>query len=162
MARKLTKVSLQSLQRRKPDNPRQSMRPKADMSPDDARRFLDDLQSGMFNRAQNMSDDGFEQPKSFDVDWIPIDEKAKQYYGNDVWQLFAGINASVRQFDPKGKQTKKLKEEYGGRFVDGVAIGERLAVYEARDFSFSQGSKQDFDISGTEDEDDGPTFNITW
>lgn len=69
---------------------------------------------------------------------VPSYEKAKQYYGNEQEQLLSGIEAGLTEWDESGRSTKELKEKYSGKFRDGVEIGERLAVYEGRDFTFTE------------------------
>lgn len=121
---------------REPDNPRQSMEP-TDMEPDDARQFIKDLESALISRVRAMPDDEFEKPpqKTYAGDT----SRAKQYFGNDTYQLISGIVAALRNWDESGEETQELKEEYGGRFVDGVEIGERLAVHQGSDFTFVGG-----------------------
>jgi hypothetical protein len=46
-------------------------------------------------------------------------------------------------WDESGREIEELKERYAGKFVDGVEIGERLAVYEGRNFEFTTGSNND-------------------
>jgi len=121
------------------------------MKPDGARQFFRDLVRGMHNRMHEMPADGFETPETYNH--FPASEKAKQHYGNDVWQLFAGIEAAVARWEESGEDTAELRERYGGRFVKGVRIGERLAVYQGRDFTF-------IDMSGNETNDDGCRFTL--
>jgi len=127
---------------REPDNPRESMEP-SEMEPDDARQFIRDLMRGMHNRVQEMPEERFNIPD--DVRHVPNMERAKQYYGNDRYQLLSGIQAALREWDESGSNTEELKEKYGGRFVEGVEIGERLAVYTGSDFTFTSGDDQDSD-----------------
>jgi len=103
------------------------------MDPDDARAFIRDLLDAIVERARQL-------PDSPDRVTPHAAERAKQHYGNDVYQLFAGIEAALMNWDASGKNTEELREEYGGRFVTGVEIGERLAVYEERDFEFTGSS----------------------
>lgn len=121
---------------REPDNPRENMEP-SDLEPDDARQFIIDLMSAVYDRMRELPDDDFEKPDRFNH--IPPMEKAKQFYGNDTIQLLSGIEAALREWDESGQGTGELKEQYGGEFVRGVEIGERLAVYQGSDFSFSTG-----------------------
>ena len=107
------------------------------MSPDDARKFIRDLMSAVYSRMQELPDDQFERPD--DYTHVPPMEKAKQYYDNDTIQLLSGIDAGLKNWDESGEGTAELKEKYGGKFVEGVEIGERLAVYEGRDFTFTTG-----------------------
>lgn len=123
---------------REPDNPRESMEP-SEMEPEDARQFIRDLMRGMHNRVQEMPEERFNIPD--DVRHVPNMERAKQYYGNDRYQLLSGIQAALREWDESGSNTEELKEKYGGRFVEGVEIGERLAVYSGSDFTFSSGGE---------------------
>lgn len=118
-----------------PDNPRQNME-SSDMEPDDARQFIADLMNGIHNRMNEMPDDEFAPERKLSTSH----NMAKQYYGNDEYQLLSGIQAALREWDESGREIDKLKEQYGGRFVDGVEIGERLAVYSGSDFQFSEGS----------------------
>lgn len=120
-----------------PDNPRQSMEPEADMEPEDARRFIQDLESGMYGRVKQMPDDVFDMSDAPQV--APSSEKAKQYYGSEKWQLLSGISAAILRWDESGEDIAEMKEKYGGKFVEGVEIGERLAVYQGTDFEFSAG-----------------------
>jgi len=140
--------------RREPDNPRQDMEA-SDLEPDDARQFIRDLMRGLHERVQNMPDERFNKPD--DVHHIPNGERAKQYYGNDRYQLLSGIQAALREWDESGSNTEELKEKYGGRFVEGVEIGERLAVYTGSDFTFTSGSN-DGQTDSTESSDSKFTF----
>jgi hypothetical protein len=47
---------------------------------------------------------------------------------------------------------REMKEKYGGKFVEGVEIGERLAVYEGTDFDFTveKSDENSSDFSFTE------------
>ena len=108
------------------------------MEPDDSRQFICDLMSGINNRVHNMPDERFEKPDG--VGAVPNMERVKQYYGNDRYQLLSGIQAALREWDDSGKSVQELKNKYGGRFVEGVEIGERLAVYSGSNFTFSQDS----------------------
>lgn len=125
-----------------PDEPRENMEP-SEMEPDDARAFIRDLMAGIHNRVMEMPDEHFNKPD--DVHHLPNHERAKQYYGNDRYQLLSGIQAALREWDESGSNTEELKEKYGGRFVEGVEIGERLAVYTGSDFTFTTGEDQDSD-----------------
>jgi len=124
---------------REPDNPRTSMEP-SDMEPDDARQFMHDLVRYIHNRMDHLPNDGFIIPEDT---LVTSQEKAKQHYGNDTYQLLAGIKAALREWDESGRDVKELKERYGGKFVEGVEIGERLAVYQGSDFDFSMGEGDD-------------------
>jgi hypothetical protein len=126
----------------------------SEMEPEDARQFICELMRGMHNRVQEMDEDHFNIP--YDVRHVPNMKRAKQYYGNDRYQLLSGIQAALREWDESGSNTEELKEEYGGRFVEGVEIGERLAVYSGSDFTFSQGSNTD-----DSDEDSSSKFTFT-
>lgn len=139
---------------REPDVPRESIEPEADMEPDDARQFIFDLTTGIHHRMNELPDDDFEKPDKYHH--LPAMEKAKQYYGNHRWQLFSGIEAALRAWDESGEETAELKEKYGGKFIEGVDIGERLAVYEGRDFTFvgSNGSQTDSAESSENDSND--------
>lgn len=129
---------------REPDNPRQSMEP-SDMSPDDARQFFGDLMIGIHRRAGSLPDGVVTVPEG--QSHMPSSERAKQYYGNDQYQLLSGIQAAIREWDESGSDVRELKEKYGGRFVEGVEIGERLAVYQGSDFEFTAGESEDTDES---------------
>lgn len=131
------------VQKTRPDNPRQSMKP-SDLGPDDARAFVDAIQIGMRERVRSMPDSKFTHP-----DGRPpaYSEMCKQHYGNNVYQLFAGIVAALDQWDESGRDIQELKDKYGGKFVEGVEIGERLAVYEGRDFTFVQETDDNSDKS---------------
>lgn len=118
--------------RREPDNPRTSMEPSA-LEPDDARKLFYHLVVGIRARMNELSRDKFTDSPNQP---LPTNEKAKQHYGNDEYQLLAGIEAALREWDESGQDVQELKEKYGGTFVEGVEIGERLAVYEGRDFTF--------------------------
>ncbi len=107
----------------------------SELKPDDARQLMLDIEIGIYTRVSAMNRDAF----TIDVNQpLPSSEKGKQHYGNDVFQLFEGITAALRNWDESGNKVKELKEDYGGKFVTGVEIGERLAVYEDRDFKFVQ------------------------
>lgn len=134
---------------RMPDNPRQSMEP-SDLSPDDARKFIKDLMSAIYDRMNEMPESEFNKPDGYHH--IPPMEKAKQYYGNEKIQLLSGIEAALREWDESGDGTAELKEKYQGAFVEGVEIGERLAVYQGSDFNFTEPEP---------DEDDGPDFTFS-
>lgn len=108
------------------------------MEPEDARQFIRDVLRGIHNRMNELPDEQFTIPEKHRH--APAGEKAKQHYGNDEYQLLAGIQAALREWDESGREIQKLKDKYGGRFVDGVEIGERLAVYSGSDFDFSEGS----------------------
>lgn len=137
----------QSAINRTPDDPRESMGPEADMSPDDAREFVFELTRGMAHRVHEMPDDAFTFPEN--QHHLPPAEKQKQHFGEEPVQLLSGIEAALREWDESGKNIQDLKDKYSGTFVEGVEIGERLAVYEGRDFSFS------------EPEDDSPDFTFS-
>lgn len=134
----------------KPDNPREDMEP-SDMSPDDARKFFEDLLFGINSRAREVPDSEFNFPDNNRT--LPQMERAKQHYGNEKWQLLAGIEAAIREWDESGQGIRDLKDKYSGRFIDGVEIGERLAVYQGSDFTFSAGENE------TDDSDSKFTFS---
>lgn len=115
---------------------RSSMEP-SDLEPDDARKLMEDIEHAIHERARQIDDDKIDF-SDYSTDTVPTMERAKQHYGNDTYQLFSGIRAALREWDESGKDVKKLKEQYGGKFVDGVEIGERLAVYQGSDFTFSE------------------------
>lgn len=117
------------------------------MEPDDARQFFFDLVQAMHNRMNELSDDKFNKPYGYKN--IPPMEKAKQHYGTDKVQFFVGLEAALRQWDESGEKTKELKDKYQGAFVEGVKIGERLAVYQGTEFTFSsQKEEEQSDESG--------------
>lgn len=118
-----------------PDNPRESMEPSS-LDPSDARLFFHDIMLGAHGRMRDMDDDKFTDPRNHPGAQVPNSERAKQYYGNDVYQYLSGVQAALREWDSSGEDVKELKEKYGGEFVSGVELGERLAVYEGRDFTF--------------------------
>jgi hypothetical protein len=55
--------------------------------------------------------------------------------------------AALEKWDESGEDVQELKDEYGGTFIEGVKIGERLAVYEGRDFNFTAGEVSNSDDS---------------
>lgn len=116
---------------------RSSMEP-SDLEPDDARKLIEDIMSGVYKRMLEMDDSSYYDLNEFPADDMPSSERAKQYYGNDTYQLLSGIEAALREWDESGDDVQELKEKYSGRFVDGVEIGERLAVYQGSDFTFSE------------------------
>ena len=124
---------------------RDSMEP-SDMEPEDARQFIQDLMSGIHQRMHKMPDERFKPTGGYGGQ-VPNMERAKQYYGNDRYQLLSGIQAALREWDDSGSNTEELKDKYGGRFVDGVEIGERLAVYSGSDFTFTAGESENSDES---------------
>jgi hypothetical protein len=113
----------------------------SEMDPDDARKFILDLMRAVYNRMNEMPDDEFTKPDGYHH--LPPMEKAKQFYGTEKIQLLSGIESALREWDESGDGTAELKEKYQGAFVEGVEIGERLAVYQGSDFTFSQGSNTD-------------------
>jgi polyhydroxyalkanoate synthesis regulator phasin len=135
---------------REPENPRQNME-LSDMSPDDARQFIHDLMTGIYSRMQKLDSENFND-REIQVTTQKA-ERAKQWYGNDTYQLLSGIQAALREWDESGRDVQELKEQYGGKFVKGVEIGERLAVYQGSDFTFTEGE---------EDTSDESTFDITY
>jgi hypothetical protein len=137
-----------------PDNPRTSMEP-SDMEPDDARQFMHDLVLGIHERAANMEKELFHKPDGHTGPLRDM-ERAKQYYGNDRYQILSGIQAALREWDESGREVQELKEKYGGKFVEGVEIGERLAVYEGSDFEFTAGTS-----SGADENESGGKFTFT-
>ena len=122
-----------------PDKPRQSMEP-SDLDPDDARKFIKALTHAIHERVRQMPDYQFKSPDSM---VISTREKAKQHYGNTRIQFLTGIDAALREWDESGQGIKDLKEEYGGDFIRGVEVGERLAVYQGTEFDFTDTSEED-------------------
>lgn len=134
-----------------PDNPRENMEP-TDMNPEDARIFLMDLYNHMNRKLNRMDEDEF--ITTADMYSPPVSERGKQYYGSKQYQLLSGIVAALNQWDEYADDVQELKEEYGGKFVEGVEIGERLAVYEGRDFTFTE-------EEGSESDDSDGKFTFT-
>lgn len=118
------------------------------MEPDQARQFIFDLNRAMHERVREMSDDRFTSPEG-QKRLVPM-EKQKQYYGSHRWQLLAGIEAALREFDASKHDVEELKDRYDGTFVEGVEIGERLAVYEDRDFTFKASNGDQTDAEDSE------------
>lgn len=128
------------------------------LDPNEARRFLEDL-------AQNMQKRGWDEYNKEDSDIERGQDKpseAKQIYG-DSWTLIYGITSGMRlmnqehdkEFDwEEGEEIdygisgddswQEHYDEYGyGAYGRGLKIGKRLAFYEDRSFSFSNGSQTD-------------------
>lgn len=118
---------------RDPQNPRQDMQP-TEMNPDEARRYIREMFLAMRSRVNSMA-----KSNSGNMG-TPANsrEKMEDHFGKDTYQLFSGITAALRQWDESGEDVKELKDEYGGTFVEGVEIGERLAPYEGREFEFPE------------------------
>jgi hypothetical protein len=119
-----------------PENPRQSMEP-SELSPDDARELIRDFVTGMSQRGGAMPNESFNHDNH-----IQRYEKIRAYY-SDTYKFLNGISAAMDNWDESGREIEELKERYAGKFVDGVEIGERLAVYEGRNFKFTTGSNND-------------------
>jgi hypothetical protein len=137
-----------------PDETREDMEPSS-MEPDDGRDFIYDLIRGMYSRVREMDADRFESPDNHPSPNTPTSERAKQFYGVECYQILSGIEAALDNWDESGQDVQELKEKYGGKFVEGVQIGERLAVYQGSDFRFTEGSNTD---DSNEDTDNKFTF----
>jgi len=124
-----------------PNETRENMKPSS-MEPDDARRFIRDLMVGVYNRVRSMPKENFTRPNPPSPS-VSNSERAKQYYGYECYQLLSGIEAALNRWDESGQDVKELKQQYSGTFVEGVEIGERLAVYEGTDFTFTKESSDE-------------------
>jgi hypothetical protein len=118
----------------------------SDLGPDDARKLIEDIEHAIHERARQIDDDKIDF-SDYSTDTVPTMERVKQYYGNDTYQLISGIRAALREWDESGDDVQELKDKYSGKFVDGVEIGERLVVYEGRDFTFVQEEDNNSDES---------------
>jgi len=134
-----------------PDETRENMKPSS-MEPDDCRTFIYDIVSGMYGRVRHMDAERFKSPDNHPSPNTPSSERAKQFYGIECYQILSGVEAALDNWRRSGHAMREMKEKYGGKFVEGVEIGERLAVYEGTDFDFTveKSDENSSDFSFTE------------
>jgi hypothetical protein len=141
------------------------------LSPNDARRFIEDLVRAMQGRSW---DEHEKEGTSIEIGTDKPSE-TKQLYG-DVWTLLYGINSGMalmhqeheEEFDWEAGEKidhgisgdeswQDHYDQYGyGAYGRGLKIGKRLAFYEDRDFTFSANSESsgtNFNIKAYDDED---------